>query len=81
MLKGEFESNSRKPRDLLKKRQSDSLLYSQSQLTLSQGTMKKGDVVIVAHDDDDDEVRTSASQNYVKATLCTEEFFPRTQYI
>ncbi len=33
--------------------------------------MKKGDIVIVADDDDDDEVRTSASQNYVTATLCT----------
>jgi hypothetical protein len=31
-----------------------------SQFTLSQGMMKKGDVVIVA-DDDDDEVRTSVS--------------------
>jgi hypothetical protein len=43
--------------------------------------MKKGDVVIVAHDDDDDAVRTSPSQNYVTETLCTEEFFLRTQYI
>jgi hypothetical protein len=44
--------------------------------------MKKGDVVIVAHDDDDDdEVRTSASQNYATATLCTEEFILRTQHI
>jgi hypothetical protein len=42
--------------------------------------MKKGDVVIDA-DDDDEEVRTSASQNSAIATLCTEEFFPRTQYI
>jgi hypothetical protein len=33
--------------------------------------LKKGDIVIVADDDDDDEVRTSASQNHVTATLCT----------
>jgi hypothetical protein len=48
-----------------------------SQLTLSQGMLKKGDVV----DDADDEVRTSASQNRVTATLSTEEFFLRTQYL
>jgi hypothetical protein len=40
--------------------------------------MKKGDVVIIA-DDDDDEVRTSESENHATATLCTEEFFPKTQ--
>jgi hypothetical protein len=40
---------------------------------------KMGDVI---HDaDDDDEMRTSTSQNCVKATLCTEEFFFRTRYI
>jgi hypothetical protein len=32
--------------------------------------MKKGDVIVDA-DADDDEVRTSASQNCVTATLCT----------
>jgi hypothetical protein len=42
--------------------------------------MTKGDVIIDA-DDDDEEVRTSASQNRAIATLCTEEFFLRTQYI
>jgi hypothetical protein len=31
--------------------------------------------------DDDDEVRTTASQNPATATLCTEEFFRRTQYL
>ncbi len=30
---------------------------------------------------DDGEMRTSALQNYATATLCTEEFFLRTQYI
>jgi hypothetical protein len=30
---------------------------------------------------DDDEARTSGSQNYVTATLCTEKFFRRTLYI
>jgi hypothetical protein len=40
--------------------------------------LKKGDVV---DDADDDEVRTSAPQNRLTATLCTEEFFLRTQYI
>jgi hypothetical protein len=43
--------------------------------------MKKGDVVDDADDEDDDEVRTSVSQNHVTATLCTEEFFPRNQYV
>jgi hypothetical protein len=38
--------------------------------------MKKGDVI-----DDADEVRTIESQNWAAATLCTEEFFLRTQYI
>jgi hypothetical protein len=36
-------------------------------------------VIIVAADDG--EMRTSALQNYATATLCTEEFFLRTQYI
>jgi hypothetical protein len=34
--------------------------------------MKKGAVIVIA-DGDDDEVRTSASQNRVTATLCTEK--------
>ncbi len=74
--KGELEKYSRKSRDLLKNRHSDSL--KQSQVTLSQGMMKKGDVVVAG---DDDDVRTIASQNHGTATLCTEEFFLRTQYI
>ncbi len=41
--------------------------------------MKKGDDVAV--DDDDDVVKTSRSQNRVKATLCAEELFLATQYI
>jgi hypothetical protein len=48
-----------------------------SQLIISQGKFKKGDVV---SDADDDEVRTNASQNHVTATLCTEEFFLRAPY-
>jgi hypothetical protein len=77
----ELENNSREPRDLTKNRHSDSL--KKSQLTLSQGMMRKGDVIVVADDDDDDdnEVRTSASQNYATAPVCTEELFLRTQYI
>jgi hypothetical protein len=57
--RGEFENNSRKPRDLTKTRHSDSL--KNGLLTLSQGTVKKGDDVAV--DEDDDAVRTSMSQN------------------
>ncbi len=38
--------------------------------------LKKGDVIII-----DDEVRASASQKRETGTLCTEEFFLRTQYI
>jgi urease accessory protein UreE len=49
-----------KPTDLTKKRHSDSL--KKSQLTLSQGMMKKGDALAV-DDDDNVEVRTSSSQN------------------
>jgi hypothetical protein len=40
--------------------------------------LKKGDVI---YDADDDVVRTCASQNRVTATLSTEEFFLRTQYL
>ncbi len=53
-----MEDNPRKPRDLVKNRHSDSL--KKSPLTLSQGMMKKGDIVDDAYDDD--EVRTSDSQ-------------------
>ncbi len=38
VLKGEFENNSRKPRDLIENRHSDSL--TKGQPTLSQGKMK-----------------------------------------
>ncbi len=72
-----MENNSRKPRDLLKNLHRDSL--KKSQVTLSQGMLKKGDVIVDA-DADDDEVRTSALQNRVTATLCTEEFFLSTLY-
>jgi hypothetical protein len=41
--------------------------------------LKKGDVDDDV--DDDDEVRTSAPQNRAAATLSTEEFFVRTQYL
>jgi hypothetical protein len=37
---------------------------------------KKGDVIT-----DVDELKISASQNCATATLCTEEFFLRTQFI
>jgi hypothetical protein len=80
MLKGELESNSRKPRDIVKNRHNDSL--KKGKLTLSQGKIKKGDDVAV--DDDDDTVRTSVSQDQGTATLlyiCTEEFFYKTKYI
>jgi hypothetical protein len=55
-----------------KNRHSDS--QKKSQNTLTQGIMKKGDVII-DDDNNDDEVRTIASQNHAPATLCTEEFF------
>jgi hypothetical protein len=51
---GALENNPRKPRDLIENRHNDSL--KKSQLSLSQGKMKKGDDV--ADDDDDDAVRT-----------------------
>jgi hypothetical protein len=60
---GESENNSRKQSYLLKNRHSDSL--KKSQLTLSQGMTKKGDVVDDA--DDNDAVRTTASQNCATA--------------
>jgi hypothetical protein len=41
---------------------------------------KKGDQ-IADDEDDNDTVRTSASQDRVTATLCTEELFLITQYI
>jgi hypothetical protein len=61
MLNGELENDSRKSRDLVKNRRSDSL--KKSQLTL--GKMKKGDDA--ADDKDDDAIRTSASQDRVTA--------------
>jgi hypothetical protein len=78
MLKERVGNNSRKSRDLLKNMHSGSL--RKSQLALSQGMIKKGDVIVDA-DDDDDEVRNSVSQNRVTATLCTEDFFLSTQHI
>jgi hypothetical protein len=42
------------------------------------GMLKKRDVVDA---DENDEDRTSASQNRVTTTLCTEELFLRTQCI
>ncbi len=65
-----MENNSKKPLNLTKNRHSDSL--KQGQLPLSHGMVKKGDDVAV-DDDDDAVVRTSASQNRMTATLCTEE--------
>ncbi len=50
-----------------------------SQLTLSQGMLKKGGVDNYA--DDNDKVKTSVSQNCATARLSTEEFFLRTQYL
>jgi UDP-N-acetyl-D-mannosaminuronate dehydrogenase len=44
------------------------------QLTHSQGKKKKRDEV--NYEDDDDVVRTSVSQDKVRATQCTEELFP-----
>ncbi len=76
MLKWESENDSRWPRDLLKNGQGDS--PKKSQLSLSQGMLKRGD------DDDvvDDEVRTTVpSQNHATATLSTEQSFLRTQYL
>jgi hypothetical protein len=52
----ELENNSWKPRNLFKNMHIDS--PKNSQLTLSQGMMKKGDVIMVA---DDEDVRTSGS--------------------
>ncbi len=75
---GKVENNSRKPRDLLKNLHRDSL--KKSEVTLSQGMLKKGEVNVDADADDDDEVRTSVLQNHVTATLCTEEFFLSTLY-
>ncbi len=75
--KGEFENNSRKPKDLTENRISDSL--KKGPLTLSQTKMKNGDDV--ADDDDDDAVRTSVSQDQVTLTLYIDELFLRTQFI
>jgi hypothetical protein len=65
MLKGQSKNVFRKPRNLLENRHNDSL--KESQFTLSQGIMKKKAVVDDA--DADDEMRASASQNHVTATL------------
>jgi hypothetical protein len=70
-LKGELENISRKPRDWIENRHSDSL--RKGQLNLFQGKMKKGDDV---DDDDDDAMRTSVSHDRMTATLCMEELFP-----
>jgi hypothetical protein len=75
MLKGEFENDSRQSRDLLRNRQSNSL--KKSQLTLSQGMLKRED----DGDEVDDEVRTTVpSQKGATATLRAAESFLRTQY-
>ncbi len=79
MLKWRFRKQLYKVNRPTENRHSDSL--KKSQLSLSQGMMKNGDIIILADDYDDDEVRTNASQNYVTARLCTEEFFHKTQYI
>ncbi len=76
-LKGQLENNSRKPRDLVRDRHSDSL--NRVQLSLSKGKMNKGDEV--ADDKDYDAVRTGVSQDRVTAKLCTEEFFLSTQHL
>jgi hypothetical protein len=76
-LKGEFENNSSKTRDLVKNRQSYSL--KKCQLTLSRGKMEKGDDV--ADDDDGDALRTNVSQDRVTMTMCTVELFLMTRYV
>ncbi len=68
MPQGELENNSWSPETYLKK----GVSLKKSQLILSPGIIKKGDVIIHA---DDDEVRTSVSQNRATATLSTEGFF------
>jgi hypothetical protein len=71
MLMGELENNFRKSRDLVKNRHSDSL--KKGQIAISQGKMKKGDLVA---DDEDDDVRTGVSP-----TLLTKELFLRARFI
>ncbi len=78
-LKGGIQNNSRKPRDLTRKRHSDSL--KKGQLTLSQGMVKKREDVAVDGNDDDDVMRTSVSKNQGAAKLYTEELVLRTQYL
>ncbi len=75
----ELDSNSRKPRDLVKIRHSDSL--KKGLLTLSHSKVKKGDDVADDEDDDadDDSVRTSVSKDRATVTLCTGELFFRTK--
>ncbi len=71
-LKGELENNSRNPKDLVRNWHSDSL-------TLFQGKKKKADEV--DGEDDDDALRTSVSQDRVRAKLCTEELFLSTSLL
>jgi hypothetical protein len=59
VLKGRVKNNSRKPRDLTKNSNSDSLKKGQ----LFQEMMKRGNDA--ANDDDEDAVKTSVSQNPV----------------
>ncbi len=70
-------NDSRPPSDLLKNSSSDNL--KKSQVTLSQGMLKKGDVY--NETDVDNAVRISASRKRATAMLSTEEFFHRTQYL
>jgi hypothetical protein len=79
MLKRRVGKQLKEAKGPAENRHSDNL--NKSQLTLFQGLMKKEDIIVVAADDEDDEVRTSVSQNRATATLCSEEFFLRTQYI
>jgi hypothetical protein len=71
-----LENDSRQLRNILKYRHNGSI--EKRQLTLSQGMLKKGDY---DHDEVDDEVSTTVSQSCATATLCTEEFFLRPQFL
>jgi hypothetical protein len=57
-----LENDSRQPSNLLKNSHSDS--PKKSQLTLSQGMLKKGDIDDDA--DDNDQVKTRGGQSYFK---------------
>ncbi len=76
MLKGEFENNSRMPRDQVKKWHSNSL--KKFNLLFLRVRRRKGDKI--ADDEDDDAVKTSVSQDRVTAVLCAKELFLSTQY-